>query len=1108
MVTAMTNRTPIDQSVRERIATDLGATLFVEAGAGTGKTTALVARIVALLRSGIPVERVAAITFTEKAAAELMDRVREELEVLALDASLPPAEQALVTAALHDLDGAAMQTLHAFARRVVAAHAFEAGVPPALTVVDDLEAEQDFETAWSAFLDEFLGEGGPVEPLEFLYALGMGTTNLRELALALNNDWDRIELGETPPTPEGFDDAGLRDLIDQVLELKEQCTDPADKLYEHIESFRGWIDEADRARNAFELLEVWSKVFKRSSFGSKKNWGDRDPKEIRSFIGDTLDGERIAILQAEADRCLRVVLHQIASFVTDQARQRRESGRLRFHDLLVIACDVLRTNGEVRAAVHRRYTHILVDEFQDTDPLQAELASLIARDPSVPATLSWEVAPIAPGRVFVVGDPKQSIYRFRRADVALYRRAATGLGGEQLKLVQNFRSGARVLEWVNHVFATLMDAGDDPAQASYEPLEPWHGNDSQLSGAFHIGREVDDTAPAIREAEADEVARVVTDLLQRGATIRDGANLRPIRRSDIAVLFPRRIVVPSLEAAFDEANIPYRVESRGEVFASQELRDIENVLKALVDPSDEVALVAALRSPVFGCNDPQLHEHFLSGGRWNYLSPQIDSLDGPAAEAMHWLRDFRPRALALPVNLVVEHVLRERRLWESSAVLRRARVRWQRYRLLLELSREFANRPGAGLADFVQWMVRNRIGHTRIEEVAAPESDDEAVRLMTIHAAKGLEFPVVILVGLGGLSDSRGFFTPPVIFEAGSPPFVKLGRSDSGVKSLGYDEACDRQRLAERYEETRLLYVGATRARDTLVVSTFRRPPPANAPSDRQLSSLEEILEICPETNTAWRAYPFAPAQPSMDLPAASETLEATPEALESWRSARAELIATMANGNAIAATAVSRELAGYELRLEADAMPDDRPWKRGRAGTSLGRAVHAVLQVVDLATGDGLQSAARTQATAEGLANREHEIERNARRALDSQAVREAVASARHWRELFAARQVGEHLLEGFVDLLYERVDGFVVVDYKTDAVRNDAEVDAAVERYRLQLAAYALLVEGAVQCPVVECRFVFANEHGLWERSLGDLDAAKRELETMLSRPGPVAV
>lgn len=1103
----MTGRQPVDQPTRQRIATDLASTLFVEAGAGTGKTTALVSRIVSLIRSGVPVERIAAITFTEKAAAELMDRVREELEALALDESLPPPERTLVNAALDDLDGAAMQTLHAFARRIVTAHAFEAGVPPGLTVVDDLEAEQDFEAEWTAFLDEFLGENGPVEPLEFLYALGMRTANLRELAVALNNDWDRIELGDTPPTPEGFDDTRLRVLITRLLELRTQCIDPSDKLYEHLGNFGPRLQLAEVARNAFELLEVWQKDFNRGRGGSAKNWPGTEPARIKDEIS-ALEAERKEIIKAEADRCLRVVVHHIARFITEQARLRREAGRLRFHDLLVIACDVLRSNDDVRAAVHRRYTHLLIDEFQDTDPLQAELASLIARDSSVPATLPWELAPIAPGRLFVVGDPKQSIYRFRRADVALYQRAAVSLGGERLNLVQNFRSAPGVIDWVNHVFSERMDAGDNPAQATYEPLEPWHRGESELAGAFFVGGEINDTRAAIREAEATGIASVITDLLQRGTMVRDSQGMRPLRRSDIAVLFPRRTIVPSLEAAFDEANIPYRVESRAEVFASQELRDIENVLTALVDPSDEVALVASLRSPVFGCSDPELHEYFAVGGRWNYLSRQVDTIAGPVAEAVRWLRDFRPQALALPVNLALECLLRERRLWESSAVLRRARVRWQRYRLLLELSRDFATRPGADLADFVQWMRRNRIGHTRIEEVAAPESDDEAVRLMTIHASKGLEFPVVILAGL---SEQPRFYPPRVIFETGQEPFVRLGRKDADVESLGYDDALARNRQAEKFEEIRLLYVAATRARDTLVVSTFRTPSAANPSADRVPPPLEEILEACPESDPAWRVYPSVPAQAAMELPASVESLDATPAALDLWRSARAERIAALANGNAIAATAVSRELAAIETVESAAGepalVPEDRPWKRGRAGTSLGRAVHAVLQVVDLATGEGLQSAARTQATAEGLADREHEIERNVRRALESETVREAVASSRHWRELFVARQVGAHLLEGFIDLLYECPGGFVVVDYKTDAVRNDAEVDAAVERYRLQVAAYALLVEGAVQRPVVECRFVFANEHGLWERTVTDLEAARAELETMLAQPRAAA-
>jgi len=1086
----MSDRKPVDWEARRRIRQDLNTTLFVEAGAGTGKTSSLVSRVVGLVRSGVPVGSIVAITFTEMAAAELVDRVRRQLDDEVLDASTPAIERERLMAALDALDAVPMQTIHAFARRVLASFPVAASLTPRFEVVDQTTARLEFDERWDAFLDEFLGTDGPLDELAFLYALGLRTDGLKDLAWALHENWDRIGSGTELSVAGAFDESRLRQLRDELAMLLDDCRDRSDRLAQRIESILQATAPALSSPSQAWRLRLWSKRWSHGRSGSTRNWL-RPGSEVRRDVA-TLDEQREHILRRHAGQCLEVVMHHLAAFVRRYADERREAGRLEFHDLLVHARDLLRANPEVRRVLHGRYQRILIDEFQDTDPLQIEIAALIARDPNADPREAWNAVPPPAGSLFVVGDPKQSIYRFRRADIELYGTARDGLGGERVSLVENFRSLPPIIAWVNSVFPGLMPPAGDPGQAVYEELSSWKQAPGAAGGVFHIGGLVDQNADAARVLEARSVAEVIADLCSGRARINDDGQERPIRRSDIAILFPSRTMVPPLENALDDALIPYRVESQSLIYASQEASDLYAILETLVDPTDEVALVAALRSAAFACSDVDLYRHRAAGGRWDYLRTGT-GVEGPVSQAMEWLRDMRAAALTDPVNVTVDRIITGRRLFESAMALRRPRQRWQRYRFLLEQARLFAGR-GGDLRQFVAWLKAQRDADARAMETAAPESDDDAVRLLTIHAAKGLEFPVVILAGLASGPSPR---RTALLFTAHGVE-ASIGSEDAGIRTDGYEAARERDDELDRHESARELYVAATRARDILVVSLFmarRAPGPL----------LAMLLSVCsPDDASTWSPYPLGSA------PAEEETGGSTPELLtaahlEAWRSQRAERIQQLANGNAVAATALAHLAPAFEPYETRNPMDDARPWRRGRAGTSIGRAVHAVLQVIDLATGEGIDAAAGVQAAAEGVPERADEIAALVRAALSAPSVREALTAGRWWREVFVSAPVEGRLLEGFVDLVFERADGLVVVDYKTDAIRSATDADAMVLRYRLQVAAYALALEANLSKQVAECRLLFVSGRTPVERTLPDLSVAREEVRRALAS-GPV--
>ncbi len=1099
-----------DQPARDAVAGELDATLFVEAGAGTGKTTAMVGRIVALVTTGrARLSEIAAITFTEAAAAELRDRVTEALErAAALEVDGSSSGPAHAAAALAEVDGAAILTLHAFARRVLSEHPFDAGLPPVIEVFDELRSTVAFDERWDGFVDRLLETPSLEQPVLRALACGVTLGHLRLLARQFDANWDLVldaELGRPDLSP--VERAGVLGPLRAARALAHWCHDPTDKMAERLAGLGDFVEDLAAADGEDEVLRLLVRAPSLAArVGRQERWHGH-LSEVRAQLA-AAQAARVELIARIANEAMGQLLVELRALTLAAAAERRRDGRLEYHDLLVQARQLVRDHPAVGAALGSRYRYLLIDEFQDTDPIQAELALRIASaDPDAAGT-PWTELTFEPGRVFFVGDPKQSIYRFRRADVGLFLWAGEREGSRAVTLSRNFRSVPGVLDWVNAVFSDLIGDGEPGLQPAFEPLAPVRpplGGPGAGPPVVVLGGPVDDEASlaAIRAQEAAEIASAIRAARDEGWRV--GEEGRPARLSDVTVLVPTRTGVPDLQRALDAADVPYRLEVSSLVYGSPEVRDLLTVLRAVDDPTDEVSVVAALRSALFGCGDDDLVDFRLAGGRWDYRQPPPGSLgtDHPVVLGQAALARLHGGRWWSDVSALVEEVLADRRQWELALDGPRPREAWRRLRFVADQARQFADAVGGDLRRYLAWTDLQAAEDARVTEVVLPEHDDDAVRIMTIHAAKGLEFPIVVLAGLNVPWSRRG---GPEVLWGPDGPEVHLNQD---IESPGFAALSSFERRAELSERRRLLYVAATRARDHLIVSLAHK---AQGASNSHAALLDAACRAHP---SLWRRLdpPVTPLGPvaAVTPPAADHVDD--PATRSAWGDEHAErLAAALARPRVLAATAVAKLGRSDERGDVGSGTPDDPglekgepggelpAWRRGRAGTSVGRAVHAVLQAVDLATGSGLEALAVAHATAEGVADEAGEVARLVRAALESPTLR-SLSTRRYWKELYVGAPVEGRVLEGFLDLLIEGPDGLQIVDYKTDRAATEGDLDQALDRYRLQGAAYAVAVEAAVGSPVAACTFLFLRRDGAVAREIEDLPAAMAEVRSRLA-------
>ncbi|HEX6737832.1 MAG TPA: UvrD-helicase domain-containing protein, partial [Vicinamibacteria bacterium] len=730
---------PVDEAARDRARHDHASSLVLEAGAGTGKTTLLVDRIEALVRSGrARLEEVVAVTFTENAATTMKLRLRERLERARADEALPGAERARAHHALEALERAPICTIHALCAALLAERPLECGVAPGFRVADEAETDRLFGEAWEEWLADRLTQGdedllAAVDNNIPLSAEGWGErTSLRGLARTLLEQRDlepRVAEGQVDPA------AWLAELRGQAergaaLAARAQEGDTLKARLEALASFA----EAARFLEGRALLDHLARLDAiPRNFGFRPRWPSAEElKEARAVAAWT-GNARAAWGQARAAALHGRLVRALQGVVAAYERKKREQGLLDFLDLLLRAREALAGQPALREYFRERYPFVIVDEFQDTDPVQVEVLRQLAGE--------------KPGRLTVVGDAKQSIYRFRRAEIALLREmsagAATRPGWAVLPLTQNFRSRPAILRFVNRVFAELIQESAEAGQPPYEPIAPPPGlpeEPSVLALRFDAPYAQGED---LLHAEAQALALVVAEAARGAYTVRDpvSGEARGSRAGDVMVLTRRFTQVKHLEEALLLAGLRFTVEGGKSFFDRSEVHEALAVLKAIDDPSDRVSLVAALRSSFLGVSDRDIVSYAVSG---------TPLRAGPVEEGRPGAKALAP-ALALLQEL---HALRTRvsvpdlleRLYDRTRVLaalsgtRRGEAQAANLEKVVALARAAREMGALTLRGFTR-LLRARIDTAREEPdlPATRPGDPATVRILSVHKAKGLE---------------------------------------------------------------------------------------------------------------------------------------------------------------------------------------------------------------------------------------------------------------------------------------------------------------------------------------------------------------------------------
>ena len=1111
------------------IIKNLGENLMIEAGAGTGKTYALVSRVVALVKSGVRMQEIVAITFTEAAAAELSERIRSRLEQLAdrdhpdntedlLAKDLDDSAHERIVLAIAELDQATIQTIHGFASQLLRDRPLDAGMPPGWVVLDEVEASHLFAERWDQWLEHTLAEDTSAEPevigaLRYLLSVEVGAGRWKDVAAIFRDSCARL-VDESV-----FESIDLKAVAEDTLlnlqRLAEHCSNESDKLFEQLQGAVGTVEDvkavADDVPSALEALQAGERVDHYRNVGTGSNWS-MPTGEVRAEFRRNGQAFTAAVRAAP----LMPLLHDLRRFALDYERQRKSEGVATFDDLLVWARDLLRGDSNVREHLQDRYTRILIDEFQDTDPLQAEIAFYLAADPGADlAQLPWYSLPLYPGRLFVVGDPKQSIYRFRGADLGVAELVRNGGQLRLLTLVKNRRSQKVVLDWVNTVFGenSLMTE-ESGIQASYIDLLHHEGVQQEGLGASVqlFGGQMEIAAHPLRQLQARHVAGILAAYATGGESGLDvyDRKLKSIRRarlSDVCILIQTRTGLDSLVQALEASNIPYRLEGGSLLFDTQEVRDMLNCLRAIDDPSNEVAVVASLRSPAFACSDVDLQNWRDAGGPWNYLSPMPDDrcADSPVRHGLQIIHGYHDMRLTTGVSRLIAEFIRDRRLDDLDLAESRPREAWRRRYFLSEQARamEYSHAvtphsPPLTLNKFLEWAEMQQEERARIADVVVPDSDDDAVRIMTMHASKGLEFPIAILLGL---AQNPREDNPAVLFDSAKDAAdVKFG----DLKTPGFSALEESEKNHRVAEAVRLAYVASTRARDHLLVSMYQSTARGNqqdhsviARIAKFLPALEGYCAESPVTADGVTSLP-TPSVPAVKLPEYD---------LEQWMADRTRATRQRSLPRAVTPTWLARAGAidGTKTKVEVedkDTEPDvEQPSARGRGGTAFGSALHAVLQeIVDLVkTRMPLQDdvslenllnelendvvrSTEFHAAAHGVSHSRGEIARLAHQALRNPALKAAMEAPRLWSEIPVAAEIetqdGPVVIEGILDLLYQDRDGdLVIVDYKSDYIPNDLTLSAKMERYSWQGAAYAAAVGRASGKRVKDVQLLFVR-------------------------------
>ncbi len=1040
----MTARVPADQAVRDAIRTQLGTTMLVEAAAGTGKTTSLVERMTELVATGTSeASTLAAITFTIKAAAQLREKFQESVEAR-LRASEDAIVQQRLRSALRGIGRGFIGTTHAFCARLIRERPVEAGLDPEFEEVDQVAAQVLLREFWSAWWASEVATGNPL--LGEAAAVGLEGWLLRSAFAKIVEHPDVTFVVTRQARPD------LRAVCDQLCSLLDECEPhlPTDADRDQPDDFELMIVALLRLRRSLDLnqLPFQLRFLEEGNHASRKPVQKRWPEgKVAKQLGENYKAFATSALRPALQHW-REYVHAIALELLRPAAvafadERRRSGKLTFQDLLLCARDMLRDHPPVRRYFQRRFTHLLVDEFQDTDPLQAEVMLLLTGGDS--EERNWRKLQPLPGSLFIVGDPKQSIYRFRRADITTYLEVKDRIvagGGTVLQLGTNFRSAPPICAFVNEAFASLFTAVDVDAgrQAAHVDLDAYRES-GPPAGVYSLETPhglVDDMA----EVEARCVAGWIGRSVAAGMIIEDEGVRRPVRWSDFLLVSSGRPRLSIYARVFQELAVPYEITGSRAFAGAPELGSVLPLLRAVVDFDDAPAIVAFLRGELCGVDDDALYRFHQEGGRFSPFREHPEGTDSRIVHGLGVLREAIEDSRQHPPAAAIGRLFERLGLFPVAVSGDQAGTRSGALALALTTARDLSAR-GEPLESIIGVWADLLNAPPDVEELDIDPARADAVRLMNLHQVKGLEAPIVFLIDPSDEFDhpvdlfvdrsgdeSRGYFALSKQWGQGTKPLAQPPEWDGHVRTeTAFKDA----------EKKRLLYVAATRAKHLLIIG-YR----INAGRLRG----------------AWRELAGRASQPLFAPPDTVSQDATSTAAVYPFAAAQTDLASRFEAGrtDSYSVLPITKIAHGSHAELV-------RAEEGLGKGTSWGRVLHRMFEELLL------DEAVDIALLASNLLKDE---ERDAADLAEVIRVVGTVQRSVLWKRVQASPErfvevpfallvprseaglegEGETLLHGVIDLVFREDRRWFVVDYKSDSTKG--RLAALIEYYRPQVQHY----------------------------------------------------
>ncbi len=1093
-----------DLSARNKIFSDFEHNFLVEASAGSGKTSCLVKRMVALVKSGrYTVAQIAAITFTRKAALELKERFQQEIESEYRHTNIAK-EKELLFSALDNMGQCYIGTIHSFCARILRERPIEAGLDPDFKEMDDIDNAIFMEQAWEEYLANLRIQEH--DHFQNLRALGIQISDLEEI-YKLVSQFPEVMIVQQkidkPPLDKAMDELLLfcKEAIEYIPEIPpEKGFDSVQQIVLQTERLKMSPLYAQNYPFRISLLEQFSKNSQKTGAVTLKCWRSKDKaKEYRDTILPKLNKEHIEpTLTRWREYCHNPIFCFVKPAVDYYHRFRARHSLLNFQDLLLNTAALLRDNFEVRRYFQQKYRTILVDEFQDTDPIQAEIIFFLTGEQL--AERDWKKLSPRNGSLFVVGDPQQAIYHFRRADIAVYNQVKMLIAenkGQVLRLNANFRSLHSLGRFINPLFQDLFPGQEDELQVNYTPMQTTRDDRKGfISGVYQIlispGKEREVTI----KNDAQAIALLIRDWINSKVKIvRTEEELAQgissaVEYQDFMILLRYKKDMDIYAKVLSEYSIPVTVSGSTALNKSLYLRELLKLLRLLKDPENQILLVAVLRGIFFGFSDQELYEYKEAGGNFTLFADIPDDLENGLGQKFEdFFRQIREyyfwSSEYSPVTALEKIMIKTGLLPYLSGGITENESGSELF-FVLEYLRKLEMRDYFSYAGMVEQL--ERLWESGAEEEFKMGVTENAVRIMNLHKAKGLESPIVFLAMSYSISKPKpkyyierfgdipeGHFTVqrynyfgngPIIAQP--PDWEKYSRLESS-----YLEA----------EETRLLYVAVTRAKNMLVISSLG----AGQNDNRQNVWGPLLKKLAPE------AVLEIPAGNNMPLGIIKKSYN-----LKEYKTemAKLEQRRKKLSANTYLETSASRLTEFFEIKPSFIPTID-------RGGRDWGNAVHEILDYfikkpeegdllekyiifvlkknsIELSRKDELQGIIQKFRQSDLYKRLERALERytevpfNLKIVPDDPLYPELIGGEAKQHK----KEKKPLILTGTVDLIFQEADGWVIVDYKTDCPLNVKDYAKLRKLYQPQIKTYAAIWQRVSKERVKESHIYFIEE------------------------------